>query len=78
MRQRGPDRFRAAQVVALRGSVQSLQFLGGQSHRNHRRRLCPAPGTAAPATFQLGDDISGFSLLDPLLDLLFTHHKEIV
>lgn len=34
MPERVPDRLRAAQVVAFRGSIQSLQLLDGQTHRN--------------------------------------------
>ena len=78
VRERGPDSLRAAQVVALRGSVQSLQFLRSQSHRNHLRRLGPTPGTATAATLQFGDVVASFSFVGPLPDLFLTHHKEIV
>lgn len=78
MCQRGPDRLRAAQVVALRGSVQSFQLLSGQAHRNHLRRFRPTPRTATTATLQLGDVVAGLRFIGPLLDLLVTHHNQIV
>ena len=78
MRQGSPDRLRAAQVVALRGSVQSFQLLSGQTYRDHLRRFRATPRTAAPATLQLGDVVAGIGFLGPLLDLLVTHHTKIV
>ena len=64
--------------MSLRGCVQGLQFLGGESHSNHLRRLCPTPWTATAATLQFGDVVASFSFVGPLPDLFLTHHKEIV
>lgn len=63
---------------ALRGSVQSFQLLGGQPHRNHLGRFRPTPRTPTPASRQLGDVVAGIGFLGPLLDLLITHHNQIV
>lgn len=60
--------------MALRGSVQSLQFLSGQAHRNHLRWLRAAPRTTTTAPPQLRNVVAGFSLVCPLLDLLVTYH----
>lgn len=78
MRQGGPDRLRPAQVLTFRGSVKSFQLLSGKTHRNHLRRLRPTPRTATPATLQLSDVVAGLRLVGPLLDLLITHHNQIV
>ena len=78
MRERGPDRLRAGQVVALRGSIQRLQLLRSQTDGNHLRWLRATPWPSTSPALQLGGVVAGFSLLGPLPDLVLIHHTQIV
>ncbi len=65
-------------MVPLGHRVQCRDFLGCQAYRDDLHRLGTAPGTATAATLQLRNVVASFGLIRPLLDLLFTHHTNIV
>jgi len=76
--QRGPDRLRPGQRVALRCGIQRFELLGCEPHGDDLHRLSGASRTAATAALQLGDVVAGFRLIGPPLDLLLAHHGGIV
>lgn len=78
MGQRSPDRLGPAHI-ALRGRrIESVQLLGGQPDRHDLHGFSATARTPTAATLQLLDVISNFGLVGPLLDLVLTHHLNIV
>lgn len=60
------------------GRIKRFQFLGGQTDRDHLHRLSPTTRTPTTTTLKLLNVIAGLGLIRPLVDLLFTHHTDIV
>ena len=64
--------------ISFGHGVERIELFGGQAHRDDLHRLGPTAGTSAASTLELFDVVALFGFISPLLDLLFTHHAEIV